>query len=86
MLNKLLNYKINNEGFYKNIPNIISLSRLFLVFPLIILLEANRTKYIVFLIIIAGLTDYFDGFLREDSILNQDLEQFLIHYQTKYFT
>ena len=44
-----------------NIPNLLSISRLFLVFPLILFLEFNIPFYVFILIIIAGLTDYFDG-------------------------
>ena len=46
-----------------NIPNILTISRLLLVFPLILFLEINKPFYVFLLIIIGGLTDYFDGFL-----------------------
>ena len=46
-----------------NLPNLLSITRLFLVFPLILFLEVNRPFYVFILIIIGGLTDYFDGFL-----------------------
>ena len=46
-----------------NIPNLLSISRLFMVVPLVIFLEINRPFYVFILIIIGGLTDYFDGFI-----------------------
>ena len=45
-----------------NIPNILTISRLFLTFPLIIFLEINNTNLFLILIIIGGITDYFDGY------------------------
>ena len=44
-------------------PNILTISRLLLVFPLILFLEINKPFYVFLLLIIGGLTDYFDGFL-----------------------
>ena len=46
----------------KNIPNIITITRLFLTFPLIIFLEINKTKFVFALIILGGITDYVDGY------------------------
>lgn len=46
-----------------NIPNILTIFRLILVFPLILFLEINRPFYVFFLIILGGLTDYFDGLI-----------------------
>ena len=57
----LLRKKLKNLAL--NIPNLLSISRLFLVFPLILFLEINRPFYVFILLIIGGLTDYFDGFL-----------------------
>ena len=45
-----------------NIPNILTISRLFLTFPLIIYLEINKTNFAFALIILGGITDYFDGY------------------------
>ena len=45
-----------------NIPNILTLSRLFLTLPLIIFLETNKTNFVFALIILGGITDYFDGY------------------------
>ena len=59
----MLNKKENLQKSILNIPNILTISRLLLVFPLIIYLEINRPSYVFFLLIIGGLTDYFDGFI-----------------------
>ena len=58
----MLNNNKNIKKLIVNIPNILTLSRLFLTFPLIIFLEINKTKIVFALIIIGGLTDYFDGY------------------------
>ena len=46
-----------------NLPNILSISRLILVFPLIIFLELNKTDYVFIIIILGGLSDYLDGLI-----------------------
>ena len=58
MLNK--NKKI--KKLIANIPNIFTISRLFLTFPLITFLEINKTNLVFALIILGGITDYFDGY------------------------
>ena len=55
--------KKNPQKLALNIPNLLSISRLLLVFPLILFLEINRPFYVFILIIIGGLTDYFDGLI-----------------------
>ena len=52
----------NPKILIANIPNILTISRLFLTFPLIFFLEVNKLNFVFLLIIIGGITDYFDGF------------------------
>ena len=59
--NLLLRKNLKNLAL--NIPNLLSISRIFLVFPLTLFLEINRPFYVFILIIIGGLTDYFDGLI-----------------------
>jgi len=46
----------------KYIPNIITISRLLLSFPIIIFLEINKLSFVWFLILIGGIFDYLDGY------------------------
>ena len=55
--------KKNLQKWILNIPNLLSISRLILVLPLILFLEINRPFYVFILIIIGALTDYFDGLI-----------------------
>ena len=55
--------KKNIHKLALNIPNLLSISRLILVFPLILFLEIYRPFYVFILIIFGGLTDYFDGLI-----------------------
>ena len=68
-----------------NIPNLLSISRLFLVFPLIIFLEINKPFYVFILIIIGGLTDYFDGFIARKFNLKTKLGAILDPLSDKVF-
>ena len=52
----------NIKKLKPNIPNILTISRLFLAIPLIIFLEINKLNLVFTLIIIGGITDYFDGY------------------------
>ena len=56
MLNK------NIKKSIANIPNILTISRLFLTFPLILFLEINKLNFAFALIILGGITDYLDGY------------------------
>ena len=53
----------NIKKITSNIPNILTITRLFLTFPLIIFLELNKTSLVFGLIVVGGVTDYFDGYL-----------------------
>ena len=55
--------KKNIKKLIANIPNILTISRLFLTLPLIIFLEINKSNLVFTLIIFGGITDYFDGYL-----------------------
>ena len=68
-----------------NIPNLLSISRLFLVLPLILFLELNRPLYVFILIIIGGLTDYFDGVIARKYNLKTRLGAILDPLSDKVF-
>ena len=68
-----------------NIPNLLSISRLFLVLPLILFLEINRPFYVFILIIIGGLTDYFDGLIARKFNLKTRLGAILDPLSDKVF-
>ena len=58
----MLNKNKNIKKLIANIPNILTISRLTLTFPLIIFLEVNKPNFVFTLIILGGITDYFDGY------------------------
>ncbi len=58
----MLNKNKNTKSLIANIPNVLTISRLFLTFPLIIFLEVNKPNFVFTLIILGGITDYFDGY------------------------
>ena len=58
----MLNKNKSVKNLIANIPNRLTISRLFLTLPLIIFLEINKTKFVFALIILGGITDYFDGY------------------------
>ena len=58
----MLNKNKNIKQLIANIPNILTISRLFLTFPLIICLEINKPNFVFALIILGGITDFFDGY------------------------
>ncbi len=45
-----------------NIPNILTLIRIILIIPIVYYLELEYSNTVWYLLIIAGITDYFDGF------------------------
>lgn len=55
-----------------NLPNFLSLSRIFLLFPIIISFEYNFYLFSVSIFIIASITDYLDGFIaRKNNLTTQ---------------
>ena len=78
-------FRKNLKNLTLNIPNLLSISRLFLVFPLILFLEINRPFYVFILIIIRGLTDYFDGFIARKFNLKTKLGAILDPLSDKVF-
>ena len=46
----------------KYIPNILTLIRIVLIFPIVYCLEVDNSKIVWYLLIFAGVTDYLDGF------------------------
>jgi|UniRef100_A0A832ERG9 CDP-diacylglycerol--glycerol-3-phosphate 3-phosphatidyltransferase len=47
----------------KNLANILSIVRIFLVVPIIILLENHYIYWVIIFFLLGGLSDYLDGFL-----------------------
>ena len=80
---------INKEKFHKkfivNIPNILTISRLFLTFPLILFLEINKTNFVFSLIVFGGITDYYDGFFARKLNLKSKLGAILDPLADKVF-
>ena len=75
----------NLKNLALNIPNLLSISRLFLVFPLILFLEINKPFYVFILLIIGGLTDYFDGLIARKFNLKTRLGAILDPLSDKVF-
>ena len=75
----------NLQKLALNIPNLLSISRLFLVFPIILFLEINRPFYVFILIIVGGLTDYFDGLIARKYNLKTRLGAILDPLSDKVF-
>ncbi len=77
--------KKNYQQLISIIPNILTISRLFLVLPLIFFLESNNSNYVLVLIIIGGLTDYFDGLIARKFNLKTRLGAILDPLSDKVF-
>ncbi len=60
------------------IPNLISLSRIFLIFPIIFCIMINNIHLAFLLFMIASFTDFLDGYIaryfRQESVLGANLD------------
>ena len=60
------------------IPNLISLSRIFLIFPIIFCIMINNIQLAFLFFLIASFTDFLDGYiaryLRQESVLGANLD------------
>jgi len=69
-----LNTKILKQFFSKkNIPNLITIFRILLIFPIIVFLEINFKSFVCFFIIIGGISDFADGFIAKKYNLKTSL-------------
>ena len=86
-MNRIINLLFikNLQKLGLNIPNLLSIFRLFLVFPLIFFLEINKPFYVFITIIIGGLTDYFDGLIARKFNLKTRLGAILDPLSDKVF-
>ena len=57
----------------RNIPNLITIFRILLIFPIIIFLEINFKSFVWFFIIIGGISDFADGFIAKNYNLKTTL-------------
>ncbi len=60
-----------------NLPNVLSVSRVFLLIPIIIFFEKEMFLFSVLTFIIASVTDYLDGYFARKNDLSSDLGVFL---------
>ena len=58
MENKIISKYIN----LKNIPNILTLVRIILIIPIIFFLEVGNLNTVWYFLLIAGISDYLDGY------------------------
>ena len=59
-----MNTKTLKQFFSKrNIPNLITIFRILLIFPVIVFLEINFKSFVWFIIIIGGFSDFADGYI-----------------------
>ena len=60
------------------IPNLISLSRIIFIFPIILFIMLNKVNLAILFFLIASFTDFLDGyiarFLNQESILGANLD------------
>ena len=69
-----MNTKILKQFFStRNIPNVITIIRILLIFPIIVFLEINFKSFVWFFIIIGGISDFADGFIAKQYKLKTRL-------------
>ena len=60
------------------IPNLISLSRIFLIFPIILCMLINDVRLAFLFFLLASFTDFLDGYvaryLKQESVLGANLD------------
>ena len=69
----------------RNIPNLITVFRILLIFPIIVFLEINFKSFVWFLIIIGGVSDFADGFIAKKYNLSTNLGTILDPLADKIF-
>ena len=60
-----------------NLPNFLSVTRIFLLIPIIVFFENEMFLFSVLTFIIASVTDYLDGYFARKNDLSSDLGAFL---------
>ena len=60
-----------------NLPNLLSVSRIILIIPIIFLFEINYFITSCFIFFLASLTDFLDGYLARKNNLESDLGSLL---------
>ena len=60
-----------------NLPNFLSVTRIFLLIPIIVFFENEMFLFSVLTLIIASVTDYLDGYFARKNDLSSDLGAFL---------
>ena len=67
----------------KHIPNILTVFRLFLVFPLVMFAWQKQYLYSVFVLVLSGFTDILDGFIARKYNLISDFGKLLDPFADK---
>lgn len=67
----------------KHIPNILTVFRLFLVFPLVMFAMQKQYLYSVFVLILSGFTDILDGFIARKYNLISDFGKLMDPFADK---